>query len=164
MSFSKLKKGTWVYTKRGYGAVRGVRATGAPLALVTIFAPEILGAVRMTPGDIVRELHAQELAQFHHRVPDTQVIGATTIYTGDEFVQDRGDRFRIVGVYRNALLADVDVDKPGYLVTDNERLTELGGVTKNDRIDALYVGKGNSGFVHTDPRAVDLALFAHLRS
>lgn len=163
MNIKSLKTGMWVYTKLGYGAVKRVGGTWPSSVRVTIFAPTPRGEVTMTPRDIERELHPEEIARFHHKVPDGQIIGTVTVYVGDEFPGDRGNRFRIVGVCRGALLPDVDIDADGYLVTDNERLTELGGVTKNDRIDALYVGAGDRGFVHTNPKAVDLALFAHLR-
>ncbi len=163
MNLKSLKIGMWVHTKQGYGAVKRVGGSWPPSVRVSIFAPVPRGLVTMMPRDVVRQLHPQEVAQFHHKAPEGQIIGTTTMYVGEEFLGDRGDRFRVVGVYRGALLPDVDIDVPGYLVTDNERLAELGGVTKNDRIDALYVGAGARGFVHTNPRAVDLALFAHLR-
>jgi hypothetical protein len=164
MNIKNLKPGMWVYTKLGYGAVKRVGGTHPTSVRVAIFAPLPRGEVSMRPRDVERELHREELARLCQGPCDGPIIGAVTMYIGDEFPADRGERFRIVGVYRNALLPGVDIDAVGYRVSDNEQLVELGGVTKNDRVDAAYVHPdGRGSFVHTNPKAVDLALFAHLK-
>jgi hypothetical protein len=50
-------------------------------------------------------------------------------------------------------------------VNDDYKLSRLGGVTKDDRLDVAPVkADGSTSFVHYDPRAIDLACFAHLKN
>jgi hypothetical protein len=93
-----------------------------------------------------------------------KVIGVTTTYVGSEIPGLNGQRVRIFGVMRGALRPDVNVDADDYFVTDEDALSRLGGVTKDDRLDVAHVrADGSASFVHCDPRAIDLACFAHLK-
>ena len=93
----------------------------------------------------------------------TNVIGMTTIYIGDEIPGLRGQKVRIFGVMRAALLSNTNVDADDYFVTDDNALQRLGGVTKHDRVDTAHLrADGSASFVHCDPRAIDLECFAHL--
>jgi HD superfamily phosphohydrolase len=94
----------------------------------------------------------------------TKTIGITTKYIGDELPGLKGRQVRILGVMRNALLPDVDVDAADYFVRDDHTLERLGGVTKHDRLDVVQLGaNGRESFVHCDPRAIDLECFASLK-
>jgi hypothetical protein len=84
----------WVYTKLGYGAVKRVGGTHPASVRVAIFAPFPRGEETMRPRDVERELHREELAPFHRGACDGPIIGAVTMYIGDEFPGDRGERFR----------------------------------------------------------------------
>lgn len=93
-----------------------------------------------------------------------KVIGVTTTYVGDEIPGLNGARVRIFGVLRGALRPEVDVDAADYFVTDDDALARLGGVMNEDRLDVAHVrADGSASFVHCDPRAIDLACFAHLK-
>ncbi len=95
----------------------------------------------------------------------TKTMGINTKYIGDEIPGLKGRHVRIVGVLRNALVPDVDVEAADYFVTDDHTLERHGGVTKNDRLDVVRLGaNGRESFVHCDPRAIDLECFASLRA
>lgn len=87
------------------------------------------------------------------------VIGTTTTYVGHAIPGCHGQRVRIFAVLR----AGVDIDSDDYLVTSDDALAHLGGVTRHDRIDVAHLRPdGSVSFVHYDPRAADLECFAHL--
>lgn len=91
------------------------------------------------------------------------IIGAITTYVGSQIPAAQGRRVRIVGVLRGALCNHADMDLDSNYVTDNATLMELGGVTKEDRVEVLFLRPDGSTILgRYDPRAVDLALFAHL--
>jgi hypothetical protein len=91
------------------------------------------------------------------------VLGTTTTYLGNEIPGLRGTRVRIIAVLRGALRKDADHDATDAFVSDDETLARLGGVTGDDRLDVVQVrADGTPSLVHCDPRAVDLACFAHL--
>ncbi|MCP3104539.1 hypothetical protein LZ198_37320 [Myxococcus sp. K15C18031901] len=91
-------------------------------------------------------------------------IGTDTTYLGNEIPGLQGQRVRIFGVLRGGLRPDADPDADDYYVNSDEKLARLGGVTAEDCIDAaLILPDGTTPFVHVDPRAIDLACFAHLR-
>ena len=93
-----------------------------------------------------------------------KVIGAITTYLGDEIPGLKGQKVRVLYVLRGALRPDHDPEAEDALVDDEETLERLGGVTAWDRVDAQMIHPdGRQSFVHLDPRAVDLELFAHLR-
>jgi hypothetical protein len=92
------------------------------------------------------------------------VIGTDTTYLGNEIPGLHGKKVRIFAVLRGGLRPDADPDSDGYYVTDDEALARLGGVTAEDRIDAMPLRwDGSTRFVHVDPRATDLECFAHLQ-
>ena len=93
-----------------------------------------------------------------------QVIGRITTYMGDEYPALRGCRVRIRAVLRGSLRPDVDVDADDHFVSDDATLTQLGGVTADDRVDVQpwIEEAGRFSFVSQDPRAVDLACFQEL--
>jgi hypothetical protein len=73
---------------------------------------------------------------------------------------------RIVAVLKNAARPDINVDGPNYAhIDDEDELKRAGGITADDRIEvAPWLEKENRwSFVTSDPRAVDLAAFRHLR-
>jgi len=119
-----------------------------------------------------------------------KVIGTITTYRGQEHRYLTGHKVRVVAVLKNALLQkssgldlcsrvdehavgsavnplqpDLDPDGPdsAYL-TDDDDIARAGCVTANDRIEvAPWIEKeGRFSFVTSDPKAVDLAAFAHL--
>lgn len=91
------------------------------------------------------------------------VIGAVTTYIGDEIPGYKGKLVRICAVLHGGARPDVDIDCDDYYVTDNALLAQLGGVTKDDRLDTVHFNaSGGVSFVHCDPRAIDVELFAHL--
>ncbi|MFP2963772.1 hypothetical protein NVS55_08110 [Myxococcus stipitatus] len=83
------------------------------------------------------------------------ILGTTTTYVGSEHGYLRGYRVRIVAV----LKAD------GSYVKDHDELARVGGVTADDRIEVQpwLEAESRFSFVTSDPRAVDLECFAHLR-
>ncbi|NVJ08783.1 hypothetical protein HUW63_26555 [Myxococcus sp. AM001] len=92
------------------------------------------------------------------------VIGTDTTYLSNEIPGLRGQEVRIFAVLRGGLRPDADPDADGYYVNDDKALARLGGVTAEDRIDAAPIRRdGSTSFVHVDPRAIDLACFAHLQ-
>lgn len=92
-----------------------------------------------------------------------KVIGSITTYLGNEIPGLHGSKVRILAVLRGALRPNVNVDANDYFINDEEELTRLGGVTAEDCIDVQPIyHNGRQGFVHLDPRAVDLACFKHL--
>ena len=93
-----------------------------------------------------------------------KILGTITTYQGDEIPGLKGQKVRILYVLRGALRPDCDPDADDYLVNDEAVLKRLGGVTADDRVDAQMIHPdGRQSFVHLDPRAVDLELFARLR-
>jgi hypothetical protein len=88
-----------------------------------------------------------------------RVIGRRTRYHGDEPPYLRGLDVAIVAVLKDALR----VEEHAYL-TDDDAIARAGGVTAFDRIEvAPFVEKdGRFSFATSDPKAVDLAAFAHL--
>lgn len=84
-----------------------------------------------------------------------KTIGRATTYVGSEHAYLRGYRVRIIAV----LKAD------GSYVKDDDELVRLGGVTAEDRVDVQpwLEAEGRFSFVSSDPRAVDLECFAHLK-
>lgn len=84
-----------------------------------------------------------------------KTIGATTTYVGSEHGYLRGHRVRVIAV----LKAD------GSCVKDDDELAHMGGVTADDRVEVQpwLEAEGRFSFVSSDPRAVDLECFAHLK-
>ena len=82
-------------------------------------------------------------------------IGATTTYLGKEHGYLRGYRVRIVAV----LKAD------GSFIKDEDDLARAGGVNADDRVEVQpwLEAERRFSFVTSDPRAVDLACFEHLK-
>ena len=94
-----------------------------------------------------------------------QIIGKTTTYHGTEHRYLNGYTVRIVGVIKNAAREDYDPDAASSdLLTDDEDLRRAGGVTAGDRVEVRpwLEREGRFSFVSSDPRAMDLACFAHL--
>ena len=91
-------------------------------------------------------------------------IGTTTTYHGTEHRYLAGYQVRIIAVIKGAAAPDYDVDAEGAYLTDEEDLGRAGGVTADDRVEVQpWIEKeGRFSFVSSDPRAIDLACFAHL--
>lgn len=94
-----------------------------------------------------------------------KTFGTTTTYDGQEHAYLRAHNVRIVAVLKNALRPDYDPDKDGQYITDEHGLERAGGVTADDRVEVQpwLPAEGRFSFVSSDPRAVDLACFAHLK-
>ena len=93
-----------------------------------------------------------------------QIIGSTTTCTSDEHRYIQGHTVRIIAVIKNAARPDYDPDEDDTYITDDEDLARAGGVTADDRVDVQpWIEKeGRFSFASSDPRATDLACFAHL--
>ncbi|GMV27615.1 MAG: hypothetical protein AMXMBFR58_36460 [Phycisphaerae bacterium] len=93
----------------------------------------------------------------------TPVIGTETIYTGTEHPYLTGLRVRIVAVMKDAARPDHDPD--AAYIRDDEDLGHVGGVTADDRVEVQpwLEAEGRYSWVTSDAKAMDLALFAHLR-
>jgi len=119
-------------------------------------------------------------------------IGTTTTYHGTEHRYLKGYQVRIIAVIKGAAAPDYDADAEGATtacdrreqtgrehrrcesegrhseggrnLTDEEDLVRAGGVTADDRVEVQpWIEKeGRFSFVSSDPRAIDLACFAHL--
>ena len=91
-------------------------------------------------------------------------IGTTTTYHGTEHRYLKGYQVRIIAVIKGSAAPDYDVDAEGAYLTDEEDLGRAGGVTADDRVEVQpWIEKeGRFSFVSSDPRAIDLACFAHL--
>lgn len=92
------------------------------------------------------------------------IIGAITTYDGSEHPYLRGYPVRIVAILHNGdAEPDKDGEIPGYAHLDNDTdIARYGGVTANDRVEvAPWIEReGRFSWVTSDPRAVDLAVFA----
>jgi hypothetical protein len=100
------------------------------------------------------------------RVKMAKTIGTTTRYSGTEHGYLRGHKVRIVAVLKNAARPAIDVDGPDYAhIDDEDELVRAGGVTADDRVEVQpwLEEQGRFSFVTSDPRAIDMACFAHLR-
>ena len=95
------------------------------------------------------------------------IIGTTTTYDGTEHPYLRGYPVRIVAILHNGdAEPDADGEIPGYEHLDNDTdIARYGGVTANDRVEvAPWLEKEQRfSWVTSDPRAIDLAVFARLR-
>ena len=91
-------------------------------------------------------------------------IGTTTTYHGTEHRYLAGYQVRIIAVIKGAAAPDYDADAEGAYLTDEEDLVRAGGVTADDRVEVQpWIEKEERfSFVSSDPRAIDLACFAHL--
>jgi hypothetical protein len=95
----------------------------------------------------------------------TKILGVVTTYHGSEHSYLRGQKVRIVAIIKNAARGDdcsLDADN-AYLKNDAD-IHRYGGVTVNDRVEVQpwIEKKGRFSFATSDPRAIDLAAFAHL--
>jgi hypothetical protein len=92
-------------------------------------------------------------------------LGSTTIYEGTEHGYMRGYEVRIVAVLKNAARADYNPDEDGQYLRDESDVERAGGVTADDRVEVQpwIAAEARFSFVSSDPRAIDLACFAHLR-
>ncbi len=92
------------------------------------------------------------------------IIGTTTTYHGTEHRYLAGHKLRIVSVMRGgaAPVWDPEADF-AWLSTDAE-LARAGGVSADDRVEVQpwLETERRYSFVTSNPRAVDLAAFAHL--
>jgi hypothetical protein len=91
-------------------------------------------------------------------------IGKTTTYHGTEHRYLKGYEVRIVAVIKGAAAPGYDPDVHDGYLADEEDLRRAGGVTADDRVEVQpwLEREGRFSFVSSDPRAVDLACFAHL--
>jgi hypothetical protein len=95
----------------------------------------------------------------------TKVIRAITTCDSDEHRYLKGHRVRIVAVLKNAARPGI-VDGPDSAhIDDDEELSRAGGITSDDRLEVTpwIEEHGRFSFVTSDPRAVDVALFAGLK-
>jgi hypothetical protein len=104
-----------------------------------------------------------EQAHREHGDMTTQTIGTTTTYDGTEHCYLRGQDVRIVAVIKGAAGPGYDAD--GAYLTDDADFAGAGGITADDRVEVQpwIAREGRWSFATSDPRATDLACFAHLR-
>jgi len=94
----------------------------------------------------------------------TKILGVVTTYHGSEHPYLRGHKVRVIAVLKNAARSDYDPDADNGYLKDDADITCWGGVSADDRIEVQpWLDKeGRFSFVSSDPRAIDLAAFAHL--
>jgi hypothetical protein len=95
----------------------------------------------------------------------TKTIGTITTCQSDEHRYLAGHKVRIVAVLKNAARPDIDVDGPDYQhLTDDDDIARAGGVSADDRVEVQpwIAQEDRFSFVSSDPKACDLACFAHL--
>jgi len=92
------------------------------------------------------------------------IIGTTTTYHGIEHLYLAGYKVRIVAVMKGAATPDHDPDAADAYLTNDLEIAHAGGIGALDRLEVQpwLDGKGRFSFVSSDPRAIDLARFAHL--
>ena len=92
------------------------------------------------------------------------IIGKTTTYHGTEHRYLAGYAVRIVGVIKGGAAPDRDPDADCAYLWDDLDIDRAGGIGPNDRVEVQpwLAGEGRFSFVASDPRAIDLACFAHL--
>ena len=92
------------------------------------------------------------------------IIGTTTTYHGIEHRYLAGYAVRIVGVMKGAAAPDHDPEADCAYLTDDLEIARAGGIGVLDRVEVQpwLDGEGRFSFVSSDPRAIDLACFAHL--
>ena len=95
----------------------------------------------------------------------TKTIGTITTCQSDVLRYLAGHKVRIVAVLKNAARPGIDVDGPDYQhITDDDDLARAGGVSSDDRVEVQpwIAQEDRFSFVSSDPKACDLACFAHL--
>jgi hypothetical protein len=95
----------------------------------------------------------------------TKTIGTITTCQSDEHRYLASHKVRIVAILKNAARPGIDVDGPDYQhITDDEDLARAGGVGADDRVEVQpwIAQEDRFSFVSSDPKACDLACFAHL--
>ena len=93
-----------------------------------------------------------------------KIIGQTTRYLGTEHPYLQGHEVRIIAVLKGA--ASPKTGEEGLYIASDEGLRRTGGVSALDRIEVQpwLLTEGRFGWTSSDPKAVDLACFAHLRN
>lgn len=96
----------------------------------------------------------------NRHTPPPKIIGATTTYHGTEHPYLRGLPVQILAVFKPI---EADANEVLILKSD-ESLAGAGGVAVGDRVEVRpwLEEEGRWSFVTSDPRAEDLACFAHL--
>ena len=94
-----------------------------------------------------------------------KIIGTITHYEGTEHAYLVGHDLRIVAIIKGGNDPTVEADDVQILRSDAE-VEASGGVTDRDRVEVqpwVEIDGGRFSFVTSDPKAVDLKAFAHLR-
>ena len=93
-----------------------------------------------------------------------KTLGIVTTYHGSEHAYLRGQRVRIIAVFKNAARSDFDPDAEDGFLNDDDAIARCGGVTADDRVEVQpwIEQEGRFSFASSDPRAIDLAAFEHL--
>ncbi len=93
-----------------------------------------------------------------------KALGTVTTYHGTEHPYLRGHKVRIIAVFKNVARSDYDPDAEDGYLNDADAIARSGGVTADDRVEVQpWLEKEERfSFVSSDPRAIDLAAFAHL--
>ncbi len=93
-----------------------------------------------------------------------KTLGIVTTYHGTEHRYLRGQKVRIIAVFKNAARPDFDPDAEDGYIDDDDAIARCGGVTADDRVEVQpWIEKeGRFSFASSDPRATDLECFAHL--
>jgi hypothetical protein len=99
------------------------------------------------------------------RLEAEPVIGRITKYRGTEHAYLKGYTVKIIAVIKNSARTDYDPDADDQYITDEEALARAGGVTADDRVEVqpFLEKEGRYSFVSSDPMALDMECFRHLR-
>jgi len=94
----------------------------------------------------------------------TKNLGIVTTYRGTEHPYLRGHKVRVIAVFKNAARPDYDPEAEDGYLTDEADIARSGGVTADDRVEVQpwLEKEGRFSFASSDPRAIDLACYAHL--
>jgi hypothetical protein len=94
-----------------------------------------------------------------------KILGSITTYHGTEHSYLRTCTVRIVGVMKRAAAPRYDPDRDGSYLRDEEEIARAGGFTADDRVEVQpwLEDEQRWSFVSSDPKATDLACFAHLK-
>ena len=95
-----------------------------------------------------------------------KVIGQITTYDGHGQPWLRGHQLKIIAVLKGRALPDADVDDEDSHITEDEHLARAGGVTADDRVEVVpfIEQEGRWSFASSDPKALELAAFKHLKT
>ena len=95
-----------------------------------------------------------------------KTIGMTTTYQGTEHAYLNGLKVRILGVIRRGAAEDFNPEAPDTYLKSEYTIDQVGGVSAEDRLEVQpwLKDEGRYSWVTSDPKAVDLKCYAHLKT